>query len=653
MIRAKLNAAGTIVLACVVVTTISVGVFSRGVCGAQESTSRGAGQPESAGRILRFPTDRALGILYVVPVETLEPFTFDVAPAWRKVGEARGLVNLPPKVLVRLDVSRAAIADLSPLERLEPDALDMLNLLPLGLKASGLRYVGHLKGLRSLYINGAYIANLDRRLAHIAGLPRLERLVIQIGAVSEDGLKRICRLKSLRELILDFTIVTDDGLRALASLTRLERLTFEKAMDEHGLTQLRSPQSLRYLNIREITNVGLAEIAGLAHLEFLEVQGDRITDEGLASVARLPKLKSLVIGQPKMGLSDAGLVHLTKLPALEVLSIKSGRFSVTGLEHVGRICGLKKLAIHVNNLRDAGLAHLADLAQLEDLSLHNETRAPKSVNLDAIEQIARIKALKRLQLTRFDLRGPGLPALGSLPALESLQLTDADLTYEDLRHLQKFPALREFGWSTFPDETDPGRPTVRPLLGLTSLTALELPGQKQTKAGQAPRGAVAWDASQLSDLAGFPKLQQLNLRGRITDEGLKQLAPLTGLVSLKIWDADVTDEGLRLLAGMSALEYLGIAGSITDKGIGEFADFESLKVLFLYLHGPLDQKIMKAAIEKLRAQRPSLIYTHPFNGDQELMEEFSREQVRADPSRSDLLQSHQPERTQDTQDREE
>jgi hypothetical protein len=245
------------------------------------------------------------------------------------------------------------------------------------------------------------------------------------------------------------------------------------------------------------------------------------------------------------------------------------------------------------------------------------------VTVDALEQIARITALKRLELTQFDLWGPGLAVLGTLPALESLQLTDADLTYEDLRHLQKFPALREFRWSSYPYETDPGGPTLRHLRGLTSLTALELPVRPEPTAGHALRGAVAWDASQLSDLAGFPKLEQLSLPGLITDEGLKQLAPLTGLVYLSIGDTDVTDEGLRHLAGMKALELLVIGCRITDKGIDEFANLESLRGLNLGLRGK--SRISMAAIEKLRAQRPSLQYIEPFNGIRELAEEFHRE----------------------------
>ena len=106
--------------------------------------------------------------------------------------------------------------------------------------------------MRALYLIGAYIADLDRRLAHLYSLGRLEMLLIPFGELSEEGIQRVARLKSLREVNLHSTSVTDGGLRALASMPRLESLAFREAMDEHSLTQLGGLHNLRYLHIGEL-----------------------------------------------------------------------------------------------------------------------------------------------------------------------------------------------------------------------------------------------------------------------------------------------------------------------------------------------------------------------------------------------------------------
>jgi hypothetical protein len=625
--RAKPRFVALLVLTAFALAAATVRVVAPGATQSLRQTNLAPRRDEPAGRTIRFPADRAMGILYVHPDETFEPFTPRSDPswwrAWRKVGEARGLVQLPPKGLVRLDISRAAVADLSPLEQLAPDSLDVLNIFPLGLPGRGLRYVGHVKGLRWLHFTGAYIADLDRRLAHIAGIRGLERLSVW-GELNDDGLRAVFRLKSLHQLDLSSTSFTGDGMRALRGMTRLESLTIKKAQDERDLAELRGLQRLRYLKIGEISDDGMTKVGGLANLEFLEVDGHKMADKGLGFLAHLSKLRSLVV-TGDLRLSNAGLAHLSELSTLAVLSIERGRFTGGGLERLGSMRSLKELTIGIDNLRDGGLAHLANLPSLEDLSIRSETRSPNSVSVAALEQIARIRTLKRLRLTGLDVRGPGLVALGALPALESLRLTDADLTYEDLRHLGMFASLKEFCWSSVPAEMDPGRPTLRHLRGLTSMTRLELPAQPRPRAGQVPRDPVAWDAAQLSDLSGMTMLERLNLPGRITDEGLAQLSALPGLVFLGIPDADVTDEGLKHLSRMRRLQILGIGCRITDKGIAEFAKLESLVGLNLNLHGDSYQNISPSAIERVRADRPSLQYIEPFNGIRELAEGFFRE----------------------------
>jgi len=74
----------------------------------------------------------------------------------------------------------------------------------------------------------------------------------------------------------------------------------------------------------QVTDAGLAHLAGLPVLETLLLSGAQVTDAGLAHLTELPTLKSLHLGGTQV--TAAGLVHFQKMPALRHLGL-SGYFS--------------------------------------------------------------------------------------------------------------------------------------------------------------------------------------------------------------------------------------------------------------------------------------------------------------------------------------
>src|SRR5262249_38602056 len=68
---------------------------------------------------LRFPADRAIGVLYTRARAARDWPGGD----WERLGEATGEVAIPPGRQVRLDLGAGAGADLAPLRRLGPDDL--------------------------------------------------------------------------------------------------------------------------------------------------------------------------------------------------------------------------------------------------------------------------------------------------------------------------------------------------------------------------------------------------------------------------------------------------------------------------------------------------------------------------------------------------
>ena len=69
----------------------------------------------------------------------------------------------------------------------------------------------------------------------------------------------------------------------------------------------------------QVTDVGLAHLAGLAALERLYLHGTPITDRGLAHLTGLPSLQRLDLYRTEV--TAAGLVHLQKMPALRRLGL--------------------------------------------------------------------------------------------------------------------------------------------------------------------------------------------------------------------------------------------------------------------------------------------------------------------------------------------
>jgi len=122
-------------------------------------------------------------------------------------------------------------------------------------------------------------------------------------------------------------------------------------------------------------------------------------------------------------------------------------------------------------------------------------------------------------------------------------------------------ALAELGARIQRDEKQPGKPVV----------AVDLRNTKVTDAG-------------LKNLAPLTQLQTLDLREtEVTDAGLTNLAPLTQLQTLYL-NTKVTDAGLKDLAPLTQLQTLDLsyAMGVTDAGLKDLAPFTQLQTLDLW-----------------------------------------------------------------------
>jgi thiol-disulfide isomerase/thioredoxin len=612
MVKSQMKNAAAVVMAVGVIAVVGTGVMARArqasavkLQPAEPNTkleiADAPNRPVPGERLLRFPAARALGIIYVQDADELNFAPLQSTDPWRRLGEARGIVRLPAHGLVRLGLSQASLADLSPLADLAQDAIQSLSFHQLGAKDEALRHVGHLTGLKEINLGGNFFT--DAGLAPLAGLKQLESISLGDSLIGDEGIRHIAGLPSIRGLYFYRARITDRALQLIGKMNTLVSLDLGvTAITDRGIAEIKDLDNLVWLRFSETntTDASLAVVGGLTKLVSVDFDKIRATDAGLAHLAGLKHLKSVRAFQNPF--TDAGLAHLAKLPAIEILQVGNGaRFTDAGLEALATARSLKVLDLgYGNKFSNEGLWHLAKLPILERLEL---TGANKAITARGIVFLGRVKTLQSLHLGGCALGKDGLKALGSLPALKSLLLEDEALTFDDLAELESFKNLEDLRLVRM--SPNAGRPSLRPLRNLKNLTWLELPF-----AGRAnSRDAIEFEPAEFAHLSGLTKLETLEYSGPITDSGVKHLAPLTAMRYLALRNADLTDLGLEALSAMKSLDFLVIGGRITDRGLRQLEPLTSLRFL------SLDTKLVSLeGISELKGRLPSLHTVQPFDG---------------------------------------
>ncbi|MBM4256180.1 MAG: hypothetical protein FJ147_09815 [Deltaproteobacteria bacterium] len=141
-------------------------------------SAKGSATAALPPRQVRFPADRSLGILWMREREfDPEDYAF-----WEQLGEARGVVAVPPDKELRLIVNPQAATDLSPLSHLRPDDIQYLQLSSTRVSNAQLAHLTKLTGLRVLWLYDTPIS--DPGLAHLRSLSGLRVLNLRSTLVS-------------------------------------------------------------------------------------------------------------------------------------------------------------------------------------------------------------------------------------------------------------------------------------------------------------------------------------------------------------------------------------------------------------------------------------------------------------------------------------
>jgi Leucine rich repeat len=189
--------------------------------------------------------------------------------------------------------------------------------------------------------------DLLAEVEHLDGL--IEVRLIEADKVNEAGFVSLARLKRLRIVQIWGGKITDVGLAHLAGLQHLETLDF---YDTHG-----------------ITDAAMAQVARMTELQSLILFANtKIAETGFAQIARLPHLRELRIVDSDI--TDGALICLKNFQTLRVLNLSGNpRISDAGMHYLAGLTGLQALDLAETEVSDSGIRQLRKLQQLRKLNL--------------------------------------------------------------------------------------------------------------------------------------------------------------------------------------------------------------------------------------------------------------------------------------------
>jgi len=532
--------------------------------------------PRLKERIVHFPTDRSLGKLMIQDANATR--NIQTFFHWTQTGDSDLEYLGQAQGSVTVPAGKRLVLYVS--QDAWRDLSPLSNLKPDDLYTL------------SIYgpFNGGQLPD-DRCMPHIAHLTGLKVLRLENTKISVKGIKSIKNLKSLERLSLSKQL-TDAGMAEIAGLTSLKGLYLnESRLTNAGLAHLARLTSLQELALGggRMNNAALAHLAKLPSLSYLMLQGKTFTDAGMVHLKNIPSLKILHLGHLPQ-LTDRALVHISETPNLDSVTFHwNENITDAGIVHLKKLGNLKKLDIRHSKATVGGVAHLSQIKTLDHLELPG-----KILNDEVLEYLGQLPNLRGLRIARSHKVDPrrdkdyytdrGLRALSRLSLLEELDIGSIGVTDAGMSHIAKLTNLKRlhlFGCSAI---TDGG---LANLMTLKSLTRLTLSYTEVTISG-------------LTQLRALPNLTDLTVRNIEQRGSTLDISGLTRLEKLHLRfkknSGAFGDADLACLAELKHLKTLQLyPGSFSDAGLRHLAELTNMERLDIGGPGLTDEGLLHLA----------------------------------------------------------
>ncbi|MEX0586345.1 MAG: hypothetical protein WD176_06860 [Pirellulales bacterium] len=303
----------------------------------------------------------------------------------------------------------------------------------------------------------------------------------------------------------------------------------------------------------DVSDADLEHVAMLASLEDLNLNGAQATDEGLAFVARLGRLRTLELADVKK-MTDAGLAQLAGIVELRQLGLQQTNITGAGLKEFDRCRHLSSLAVSGEFVGNDAIRAVAAMSSLVELSVS----APKATEA-TLRGLPRLKSLSLYApgATRMDVR--------DLPSLAILSLSAKSAEEFLLADLPQLGAL----------DVSSDRPGCRlRLSGMGPVTKLALLGQH------------SFDTESCRAIGQVNTLRSLEISPPLTDDDVAHFAGLKQLEMLRLVNPHqslrLTDRSFAVIGQLANIQDLYIvSGGATDAGVRAFGELRQLRTLHL------------------------------------------------------------------------
>lgn len=228
----------------------------------------------------------------------------------------------------------------------------------------------------------------------------------------------------------DKALVHVKKLSSIAFLDLFEACDMDRVSDE-GIANLARNKSLICLRLGPgITDAGLAHLKGLTQLTELRLDNaESVTDVGVKYLKRLRNLESLSLQYTKVG--DAAMREIAHLIKLKVLEVNHTGVTDEGLTFLGQMKELNQLMLSDTAVSDAGLSQLLPHAKMRLLYLENT-----NVTDSGLSQLSHMKALESLLLRGKQITDAAVPHLLRFRKLKQLYLTDTRVSKSSVDRLK-------------------------------------------------------------------------------------------------------------------------------------------------------------------------------------------------------------------------
>jgi internalin A len=396
----------------------------------------------------------------------LRPIITDVG-----LGELTALQQLRWLDLTDTQITDVGLAALKGLTNLEE-----LGLANTAISTTGVKELFEFKHLRHLDL---WQTKVDEAgINELLKIKSLRHIVVG-AAVTREGIERLHKARGdiaitkigpeyqhLEGLILSGRIPGERGSRLTIGDSPLGHGTVESKLRLHRLPSVSTSTSIfdfvpfvRNLSMFDATDADLADAELIAigkqeNLLELKLGGTHVTDQGLAHIGGLPKLRVLDLTGSRLedhapkwaggGLFSRGVEQLRKQQA----SGKRPRITNAGLQNISSLKTLEVLNLYASQITDSGIEHLHKLRNLKTLGL-----AYTGLTNAAIPQLVPLEHLEFLDLVGTQVNDEGLFTLSQLKNLKRVRV-DSPITAAGISKAKQMSPNCEF---TVPKRVDSGR----------------------------------------------------------------------------------------------------------------------------------------------------------------------------------------------------